>query len=126
MISAVTGRMISARIERIPATSTFCRSKRIRGIGMASRYRSDDHDASDATVSPKNSEMITISRKLAEKNSDTMAKLIRGIGMASRYRSDDHDASDATVSPKNSEMITISRKLAEKNSDTMAKLIAPD
>ena len=27
-------------------------------------------------VSPKNSEMITISRKLAEKNSDTMAKLI--------------------------------------------------
>ena len=71
----VTGSSRIATIDNAPATSTFCRISRIRGTGIASRYRSDDHDASDAIVSPKNSEMTTISRKLAEKIIVTMAKL---------------------------------------------------
>ena len=66
--------MIRAERDSRPATRIFCRSSRNRGTGMASRYRSDDHDASDAMVSPKNRLITTISRKLAEKNNDTMAK----------------------------------------------------
>ena len=54
----------------------FCRSSLPRGTGMASRYFRLDHDASLATVSPKNSAITTISRKLADANSANTVKLV--------------------------------------------------
>src|SRR4029079_1021909 len=61
--------------EKVSATTSFCRSSRARGTGIASRYRSEDQLASLATVSPQNIATITTSRKPTEANSVKKAKL---------------------------------------------------
>ena len=73
--NAVSSRIRIDIADSDAAATIFCRNSRIRGTGIASRYFSDDQDASDAIVSPKNSAMTTVSRKVAEKITVTIAKL---------------------------------------------------
>ena len=63
------------------ATTSFWRSNRPRGTGIARRYRNDDQLASLATVSPQNNATITTSRKPTDANSAKSAKTI-----LTRYR----------------------------------------
>ena len=57
-------------------TSAFRISSRLRGTGIASRYRRLDQDASLATESPKNSATTTISRKPTDMNSANTVKFM--------------------------------------------------
>lgn len=64
----------SPTADRIAAATAFCRSSLPRGTGAASRYFRLAHDASPATVSPKNSATITTSRKFVDTYSVNIAK----------------------------------------------------